>query len=99
MEPTFTFRHLDATDGIKDHTRDKLDKLGKYLLKPISAHVVFTVERFTHVAEITLSANGHRYVGIGESNDMYPSIDEAVENILKQLKKDRDRVKNHHKGE
>ena len=98
MEPMFTFRHLEATEGLKDHTREKLRKLDKYVIKPMNAHAIFTIERFTHVAEITLSANGHRYVGVGKSNDMYPSIDEAVEKLLKQLKRDRDRIKGH-KGE
>lgn len=99
MEPTFTFRNIDATDGLRDHALEKMKKLDKYLHKPISAHVIFQLERFEHVVEISLQADGHRYIGIGRSTDMYPSIDEAIEKILTQVRKDHDRRRGHHKSE
>ena len=98
METTFTFRNLEATDGLRDHALEKLKKLDKYLVKPVGAHVIFHVERFEHVAEITLATNGGRFVGHERSADMYTSIDAAVDKLLKQLKRDRERHKHHSVG-
>ncbi|OGQ23042.1 MAG: ribosomal subunit interface protein [Deltaproteobacteria bacterium RIFCSPLOWO2_02_FULL_44_10] len=98
METIFTFRNIHSTDALRNHTIEKMEKLKKYLVKPVSAHVMFHIERHEQIAEITLSANGHTYVGIGKSDDMYPSIDDAIRKLLTQVKRDRDRIKQH-KGE
>lgn len=98
LDPRFTFRNIEATDGLKTHALSKLAKLNKLILKPIGMHVIFNVEHMDHIVEITLSANGHQYVVSDKSDNMYASIDGAVHKLLAQLKKARDRVKQH-KGE
>jgi putative sigma-54 modulation protein len=97
METSFTFRDIDSTEGLKDHVEDKLVKLDKYLIKPISAHTILCKDGSQHKAEITLLDNGVKYVGVERTNDMYLSIDFAVEKILHQLKKNKEKVKDHHK--
>lgn len=93
METTFTFRNMEATEGLRVHAVDKLQKLDKYLNRVVGAHVILHVERFEHIAEITLSANGGRFIGHARSPDMYTSIDGAVDRLLAQLKRDHDRRK------
>ena len=51
-----------------------------------------------HVAEITLHIKGTSYIGVGTSNDMYTSIDDAVDRLQKQMSRKKERVKGH-KGE
>lgn len=98
IESTFTFRNMDTTDALREHAADKLTRLYKYLMKPAAAHCIFKVEGPRHIAEITLNVKGGRYVGIGESTDMYTSVDFAVEKIGKQMSRNKERVKSH-KGE
>lgn len=95
METTFTFRNMESTDALRNHATDKLVKLKKYLIKPGNAHIILNVEKFNHIAEITLVANGTRYVGHERSNDMYTSIDGAVKKLEKQLRNHKERVKGH----
>ena len=95
METTFTFRNIEATNALKGHAADKLAKLKKYMIKPEHAHVIFKVESATHITEITLVANGKRYVCHQLSNDMYTSIDGAIKKLEKQLSKNKERVKEH----
>jgi putative sigma-54 modulation protein len=97
METTFTFRDIGATEGLKEHVLDKFGKIDKYLIKPVSAHTILSMDGFQHKAEITILDNGKRYVGIERTNDMYLSIDHAIEKIIHQLKKKKEIVKNHHK--
>lgn len=95
LEATFTFRNMDSTEALRDHTVDKLSKLDKYLIKPATAHVIFNMDGSRHVAEITVNTMGVRYIGIDTTNDMYMSVDGAVEKLKKQISKTKERTKNH----
>lgn len=97
MEMTFTFRNLEASDALKTHTEAKLLKLAKVLVKPTKAHVIFNTERFQHVVEITLNANGIQYISHERSEDMYASIDKAIHKLEHQLRKYKERLKDHNK--
>jgi len=98
MQTTYTFRNMEATDALRDHTESKFAKAKKWLIKPESAHVIFKVEKFNHMAEITVVADGVRYVVHHTSNDMYTSIDSACKKLEKQLRNNKERVKNHKTG-
>ena len=95
IETTFTFRNTEATDALKSHALDKLERLNKFLVKPAACHFIFKVEGARHVAEITLHIKGGRFIGIETSNDMYTSIDGAVDKIRKQISRNRERIKDH----
>ena len=95
IETTFTFRNTDSTDALRDHTTDKLEKVKKHLMSAADAHCIFKVEGARHTAEITLNARGGRFVGHDTSNDMYTSIDGAIDKIVKQLSRNKERVKYH----
>lgn len=97
METTFTFRNIEASDALKKHTLQKLKRLKKYLVKATTAHVIFNTERFNHIVELTLNANGIQHVSHEKSEDMYTSIDKAVRKLERQLIKYKERLKNHHK--
>lgn len=97
METNFTFRNLEASEALKQHTIEKLQKLNKYLVKPTAAHVIFHTERFNHIVEITITANGMQHVSHEKSENMYTSIDKAIHKLESQLKKYKERIKNHHK--
>lgn len=98
LETTFTFRNMESTEALRDHTVDKLDKLSKYTVKhPGSAHVILKVEGPRHMAEVTVNIKGGRYVGLGTSNDMYTSIDSAIHKIETQLSRKKERI-THRKG-
>lgn len=98
IETTFTFRNIESTEALRAHTLDKMSKLSKYLIRPATAHIIFNLDGTNHVTEITVNVKGGRYFGVGKSNDMYTSIDGAVDNIKKQVSRSKERVKCH-KGE
>lgn len=95
IETTFTFRNTESTEALRTHAVDKLEKLKKYLISTADAHCILKVEGARHTAEITLNIKGGRFVGHETSNDMYTSIDSAVDKIVKQLSRIKERVKYH----
>src|SRR5438132_48701 len=96
MQVNITFRNMFATDALRNHVQDKLGTVvDKYLDKVTEAHVTLSLERYLHHADINLHA-GHFHVrGKEKSEDMYASIDMACDKIERQLKKYKDRLKNH----
>jgi len=96
MQVNITFRNMFATDALRSHVNDKLAKVvDKYLDKVTEAHVTLSLERYLHQAEINLHAGQFHVRGKDKSEDMYVSIDMAIDKIERQLKKHKERLKNH----
>ncbi|MBN1655170.1 MAG: ribosome-associated translation inhibitor RaiA [Deltaproteobacteria bacterium] len=85
MRIAFTFRNLDSSEDIKNYASEKIAKLQKYLRAPLDAEITLTLERHLHCIDINLTADGEVYMGREESEDMYASIDVAVDKIRKQV--------------
>ncbi|MCX5716171.1 MAG: ribosome-associated translation inhibitor RaiA [Candidatus Omnitrophica bacterium] len=95
MQITVVGRHFDVTEPIKKYADSKLFKFEKYTDKIIEAHVMLEVQKFRHMAEITLFLKDFKLTSREESRDMYASIDAAVNSLHKQLLKLRERIKEH----
>jgi len=87
MDITVTFRHMEPIESLKTYAEEKLSKVNKYIDSPAEAHIVMTVEKFRHQADVTLSVNGVRIKGVEETGDMYSAIDQVMDKIEKQVKR------------
>jgi putative sigma-54 modulation protein len=87
MDITVTFRHMEPIESLKAYAEEKVSKIKKYLDSPVEAHVVLTVEKFRHQADVSLSINGTRIKGVEETGDMYSAIDQVMDKIEKQVKR------------
>jgi putative sigma-54 modulation protein len=87
MDITVTFRHIDPIESVRDYAEEKISKVDKYLDTVSEAHVVLSVEKFRHMADVTLSINGTRIKAAEETEDMYSAIDQVMDKIEKQVKK------------
>jgi putative sigma-54 modulation protein len=95
MQVNITFRHLEPTEALKSHVRDRVEHVKRYIDRPSEAHAVLHVENLDHHAEITVKAGRFLLRGTGRSQDMYASIDAAAERIERQLKKHKEKLYNH----
>lgn len=95
MNIHITFKNLDSSDAIKNHINEKTEKLLKYFNGNISVDWVLSVEKQAHVAHCHMVGNNMDYFGEGTSNDLYASIEMALERIEKQLRKHKEIVKDH----
>ena len=92
MEITVTFRHMEPTESLKTYAEDKISKVEKYLDFPVEAHIVLGVEKFRHLADVTLSLNGTMIKGVEETEDMYSAIDQVMDKVEKQVKRYRSKI-------
>ncbi|HVI74814.1 MAG TPA: ribosome-associated translation inhibitor RaiA, partial [Anaeromyxobacteraceae bacterium] len=95
MQVNITFRHLESTEALKSHANDKVQHIQRYIDRPSEAHVVLYLENLEHHADINLKAGPFLLRGRAKSGDMYASIDAAAEKIERQLKKHKEKLKNH----
>jgi putative sigma-54 modulation protein len=98
MQLSTTFRHMDGSQAVREYAADKLDKIRKYFNKdPISAHAVFAVERgFHHVADINITLPNGIVINAKETTeDMYSSIDLATARIERQVRKWKEKIRDH----
>lgn len=98
MQVTVTFRHVDPSDALRDYATEKLTRVvGKYLKRPIEAHVILAVSKHNHTAEISIHAS-HFDMTVSESTgDLYSAIDLALDKVEAALRKRKDRL-NRRKG-
>lgn len=86
MRIAYTFRNVESSEGLKNYAGEKIAKVQKYLRSPLDAEVVFSTERHTHQVDISVNADGHRYSSRESTEDMYASIDLAIDKIDRQVR-------------
>jgi putative sigma-54 modulation protein len=86
MQVSVTFRKVEASDTLRDYANEKLHRMKRYVEDPIEAHVVLSVEKFRHLAEVTINANGLVINGAEETGDLYSAIDMVVDKLETQIK-------------
>src|SRR5262252_4260537 len=96
MQINVTFRHVDPTPALRTHAEGKLERMvRKYLRRPVDAHVILSVAKERHAAEITLQADHVTMFAKEETTDLYAAIDLAVEKLEHQAQKLRAKRKDH----
>ena len=98
MQLSTTFRHMDGSQAVREYAADKLEKIRKYFHKdPISAHAVFSVERgFHHVPDLNITLPNGIVINAKETTeDMYSSIDLAAARIERQVRRWKDKIRDH----
>ena len=95
MQVLITGRHMEMTEALQNYVKSKVERVGKYLENIKEADVILSVEKYRHSAEVTIKANGITINGEEETDDMYSSIDLVMEKIERQVKKYKEKIRQH----
>jgi len=99
LEVSISGRHVAVTDAMREHARERVQRLERYSPHLTRARVTLSIEGDRHMAEIVASVKRRgRLVAKSETHDMYQSIDQAMVKVEKQLHKLEDRVKDRREG-
>ena len=98
MQTTITFKKFDSSDSLKSYVNKKLAKFDKMLDSPGEAHVVLSVEKIRHIAEINLTCDRLKIHAKENSESMYSSIDALMDKVSIQIKKNKEKIKRHMSG-
>jgi putative sigma-54 modulation protein len=94
---------METSNAVRDYAIERLSKLLKYFRRdPIAAHAVFSVENeHQYAVELSLTLpNGLVLQAHESTEDMYSSIDLASSRIERQVRRWKDKIRDHkpHKG-
>lgn len=97
MQFSVTFRHMEATDGLKQYAKERVERIRKYFPDPISVHVVMSTERgYSHRADVNVQLhNGLKLAGRESTENMYSSIDLVMAKIERQVRKYKSKLREH----
>jgi putative sigma-54 modulation protein len=96
VQISVTGRHMEVTDAIRGHAEEKITRELAEFPRVQSVHVILAIEKYRHIAEVVVQAPHHIHLeSKEESDDMYISIDRAVEKVEKQLHKVWDKLQDH----
>jgi len=87
MQITVTFRHVEPTPALRQHAEEKLARIAKYLRRPGDAHVILSVAKDRHTAEIEWQADHMTLFAKEVTGDLYAAIDLCVEKLEHQASK------------
>jgi len=95
MQLSVTFRHMEASEALRTYVHERVTKLTKYIDKPLESQVTLSVQKFRHIAEVVINANGIRIAGQEAHEDMYAAIDLVMDKIERQVKKYKQKIRKH----
>lgn len=101
MQVIIKGKNLDITPAMRRYTEKKVSKLGKFFDDnlEIVIEVAFDVQRSQEMVEITAHVNGLLLRAEGRTDDMYASVDAAVDKLERQVRKYKTRLqKRFHSG-
>ena len=88
-----TFRHIEATDALRQYAERKFAHLGRILKRPAEAHVILEVDKYRQMGEVTFKSGYLAATAAEENTDLYAVIDLLTDKVGRQLKKHVEKVK------
>jgi putative sigma-54 modulation protein len=93
MNIGITARHFDLTPQLKESIEREAMGLKKYFDNIISVEVILDVEKYRQTVEIKAKVYNAVLTAKADSNDMYASIEKAIDKVKTQLKKHKGKLK------
>jgi len=95
----YTDRHQQHPVTVKDYAVEKAEKLARFFDGVNHIQIVLDKERDKHSTEIIVSASPNlRLAGHAVEASVLAAIDGAVEKLERQVKKAKERLRDHHRS-
>lgn len=95
MRINITARHFKAPKHLKEYAEKKVRRLKRYYDGIIDCHIILDYEKQTQLAEITITVYNQKLVALEKSEDIFKSIDLAVDKLERQVKKYKEKLRDH----
>lgn len=96
MQIKYNFKNFEPSDHLKNYAATRFEKLFKYdRTENALLQVNLSVDKFRHKAEVTFIGDDLNISAVEESEDMYSSVDLVLDKLDVQVRKTRDKAKDH----
>lgn len=99
MEFNIIARHFKLTKPIADYVNKKVSAVvRKFYPEVVSVHVVMSIQKkYIHSVEIVATAPHAKFLAKGQTADLYAAVDLTVDKLERQLRKYKEKMKEHRK--
>ncbi len=99
MQINITGHHVDITPALRTYVEEKLERLERHFDNITNAHVILEIEKDRQKAEATIHVSRGQVYADSEDENMYAAIDSLADKLDRQIKKHKEKLKDHHPGE
>jgi len=99
MQIDITGHHIDITDSLRDYVNQKMERVERHFDIVSQAHVILSVEKQRQKAEAKLMIKGSKVFAEAVDEDMYAAIDKLIDKLDRQVKKHKEKLTDHHRGD
>lgn len=96
MQVHITGRHVEITDGIREHIYGKVERTLADFPRVEDVRIVLDLQKREHFSEVLVQGKNIHVEGKSSSENLFTSIDEALEKAEHQLRKLRQKVQDSH---
>ncbi len=97
MKSSYTFKHLDHSQSLVEYTNQKLDEVGKFLLKDGRCNVYFWKDHHEFYVEVSVNSKQKFFKASANATDIYVAVDMMADKLEKQFLKVKEIYLNHKK--
>jgi len=87
MRISFTARHYKPSKRLKEHAENEMQKLEKFYDGIIGCDIILDYQKEIQIAELHCIVHGQTLTVVEKTDEIYKSIDKAVEKMERKLKR------------
>ena len=95
MNISITARGGKASDRLKKYITDKIARKDRVYEGVIDTEVILSYEKLNQIAEIKVKVYNKSVIAREKSDDIYKSVDLALDNCERQIKRFKERQRDH----
>lgn len=96
MQIEISFRHMEPSETLRAYADEKIRRvIRKHIRDDFDAQITLSVEKFRHIAKLHLSYKGIAIKCDESSDDMYQSIDLALDKFERQIRRYKGKLRTH----
>jgi putative sigma-54 modulation protein len=95
MNIAITTRGYKAPDRLKSYIAEKLKRLDRFTERIINIEAILSYENLDQVVEFQLRLNNKKIIIKEKSDDVFKSVDLAVDSLERQVTRTKEKFKEH----
>jgi len=90
---------MEITAALREYAQEKMGKLAKHFEQHLDTRMILSVDKLEHKAEATVHTPGKTLFADSLAADMYAAIDLLADKLDRLVIKQKEMLKDHHRGE
>lgn len=90
---------MEITSALRDYAQEKLGRIAKHFEHHLDTRMILSVDKLEHKAEATIHTPGKTLFADSLASDMYAAIDLLADKLDRLVIKQKEKIKDHHRGE